>query len=150
MSGKNKKAAVETSAAALCRKLLLHDFQNIHGANLNADAAGDALGGGILGLHDHNLHGAGFYALAAADAELLIDHVNAGLGILGDGAGLTSLHALATLDANHGLCTLALSNHLDAGQVLMELLIKCVGAGADALQTCHTFSILLNNELLHS
>ena len=37
----------------------------------------------------HNLHGAGFHALAALDAQLLVDHVNAGLGVLGDGLVFT-------------------------------------------------------------
>ena len=145
-----KKAAAEASAAALCRELLFHDFQNIHGANLGTDTAGDALGCRAIGLHDHNLHRAGFHALAAADAQLLVDHVNAGLGILGNGAVLANLHALAALNADNRLCALTLGNNLDAGQVLMKLLIESVGTGTDTLQTCHAFGILLNSKLLHS
>ena len=129
--------------------LLLHDFQNFHGASLDADAAGDALGSGALGLHDHNLHGAGLDALAAADALLLVDHVDAGLGILGDGLMLTGLHALAALDAGHGLGTSALGDDLDTAEVGVKFLIECVGAGADALQTGHALGILFHGELLH-
>ena len=135
----------------LCkRKLLFDDLQQFHGANLGADAAGNALGSGILGLHDHNLHGAGLHALAAADAELLVDHVNAGLGILGDGAVLTGAHALAALDAGHRLGAGTLGNHLDAGQILMEFLIESSGTGTDTFQTCHALNIFLNSQLLHS
>ena len=132
----------------LC-KLLFHDLQNFHGAGLDADTASDALGSRGFGLHDHDLHGAGRYALAAADAELLVDHVHAGLGILGDGTVLTSLHALTALDAGHGLGTGTLGNHLDAGQILMELLVESGRAGTDALQAGHAFDILFNSKLLH-
>ena len=137
-------------AARLCKNLLFDDFQNLHGAGLDTDTAGDALGSGILGLHDHNLHGAGLDTLTATDALLLVDHVHTGLGVLGDGFMLAGAHALAALDAHIGLGTGALSHDLDAAQIGIKFLIKCHGAGADALQTCHTFSILLNNELLHS
>ena len=147
---KIKKQQPKPSAAALCRKLLLHDFQNIHGANLNADAAGDALGNGIAFLMYHDLHGADLDALAALDALLLIDHVNAGLGILGDGFMLAGFHALAALDADIGLSAGALGKNLDAGIVLMEFLVKSFGASADALQTSHALGILLNSQLLHS
>ena len=136
-------------AARLCKNLLFDDFQNLHGAGLDTDAAGDALGSGILGLQNHDLHGAGFHALAAADTQLLVDHVNAGLGILGDSAVLTDLHALAALDAGHGLGTVALGNDLDAGIIGVEFLVEGFGAGLNALQASHTFRIFLNNELLH-
>jgi hypothetical protein len=145
-----KEKSSSLSAAALCRHLLLHDFQNIHGADLGTNATGNALGCGAVGLHDHNLHGACFHALAAADTQLLVDHVNAGLGILGNGAVLTDLHALAALNADNRLCALTLGNNLDAGQVLMKLLIESVGTGTDTLQACHALDILLNSQLLHN
>ena len=132
----------------LCN-LLFHDLQQFHGAGLDADAAGDALGCGTFGLHDHDLHGAGLHALAAANTELLVDHVYAGLGILGNSAMFAGTHALTALDAGHGLGTGALSDHLDAGKILMEFLIECGGAGTDALQTCHALDILFNSKLLH-
>ena len=146
---RTKKAAGVTGRF-LCKKLLLHDFQQFHGANLGTDAAGDALGSRIFRLHDHNLHGAGFHALAAADTQLLIDHVNAGLGILGNCTMLTGSHALAALDAGNRLSTGTLGNHLDAGQVLVKYLVECGRAGTDTFQTCHTLNILLNSQLLHS
>ena len=130
--------------------LLFHDLQDLHGTSLDTDATGNTLGNRSLFLMYHDLHGAGLDTLAAADALLLVDHVHTGLGILGDGFLLTGAHALAALDADIGLCTGALSHDLDAAQIGIKFLIKCHGAGADALQTCHTFSILLNNELLHS
>ena len=132
------------------QKLLFDDFQDFHGASLDTDAAGDALGSGAILGHDHNLHGASLNALTAGNTLLLVDHVHTGLGVLGDGFMLTGAHALAALDADIGLCTGALSHDLDAAQIGIKFLIKCHGAGADTLQTCHTFSILLNNELLHS
>ena len=114
-------------------KLLFHDLQDLHGASLYADAAGDALGGGAVFGHDHDLHGAGFHALAAGGAQLLIDHVHAGLGVLGDGTGLADLSALAALDAGHGLSACALGNDLDAAQIRVEFFVESVGAGTDAL-----------------
>ena len=96
------------------------------------------------------MHGAGFHALAAADTLLLVDHVHAGLGVLGDGLVLTGSHALAALDAGLGLGTGTLGNDLDAGQILIKFLIESLGAGADALQTCHALYIFLNSELLHN
>ena len=131
-------------------KLLLHNFQNFHGAGLDADTAGNALGSGIFGLQNHDLHGAGLDALAAGNAVLLVDHVNAGLGVLGDGIVLTSLHALAALDAGHGLGAGALGNDLDAGIIGMEFLIESLRAGTDALQTSHALHILFDRELLHN
>ena len=130
--------------------LLFDDFQNFHGAGLDADATGNALGGGVAFLQNHDLHGADFDTLAAADTLLLVDHVNAGLGVLGDSLSLTDLHALAALDTGHGLGSVALGNNADAGQILVKLLVESFGAGLDALQTCHTFDIFLNSELLHS
>jgi hypothetical protein len=100
---------------------------------------------------DHDLHGANLDTLAAADAELLVDHVHTGLGILGDGTVLTDLHALATLDADIGLGpTLLACNDLNAGIVGMELLIKGFRASLNALQAGHTLYIFLNSELLHN
>ena len=131
-------------------KLLLDDFQNFHGADLHADTAGNALGSRILGFQDHNLHGTDLDTLAAADALLLIDHVNTGLGILGNCLMLTGLHALAALNAGHGLCSISLGYDLNAAQVLMEFLIECIGAGTNALQASHALGVFLNSEFLHN
>ena len=132
------------------RKLLFHDLQHFHGASLDTDATGDALGGSALFSHNHDLHGAGLDALAALHAQLLVDHVNAGLGVLGDSASLTDLSTLATLNADHGLCLALLLYDLDAGQILVELLIESGGTCVNALQTCHALSALFNSKLLHS
>ena len=130
-------------------KLLLDDLQNFHGASLNANAAGDALGSGILGLENHNLHGAGLDTLAAADAVLLIDHVHTGLGILGDGAGFANLFALTALDTGHGFRTGTLGNDLNARQVFIEFFEERSGTGTNALQAGHTFHILFDGKLFH-
>ena len=130
--------------------LLLHDLQDLHGAGLYTNAAGNALGSRILGLHDHDLHGASLHALAAGNTQLLIDHVHAGLGVLGDGALLAGTHALAALNAGHGLSAGTLSDNLDAGQILMELLVESGGASTDTLQACHALDIFLNSQLLHN
>ena len=130
-------------------RLLFHDFQNFHGAGLDADAAGDALGSGTLFGHNHDLHGAGLDTLAAADTLLLVDHVNAGLGILSDCLMLTGTHSLAALDANIRLCGTVLIHNLDAGQGDIVYLIKSLGTGLDALQASHAFCALYNSELLH-
>ena len=129
--------------------LLFDDFQNLHGASLDADAAGDALGGGVAFLLDHDLHGADFYALTARNTLLLVDHVNTGLGVLGDRLMLANFHALTALNADIGLCSIALGNDLDAGKIGIKFLIKCFGTSLHALQTSHTFGIFLNSELLH-
>ena len=129
--------------------LLFHDLQQIHGADLGTDAAGDALGSGLIGLHHHDLHGASLDTLTAADAEFLVDHVHAGLGILGDSAMLAGTHALTALDTSHRLCTGALRYDLDAGKILMELLVKGGGARTNTFQTCHALDIFLNSKLLH-
>ena len=130
--------------------LLLHDFQNLHGAGLDADAAGDALGGigtGGSGSNDH-LEGADFGALAAAGAELLVDHVHA-LGVLGDGTGLADLGALAALDADIGLDSTVLLHDVDAGLIFVEFLVESLGASPDALQTSHTGGTFLYAKFLH-
>ena len=131
-------------------KLLFDDLQDLHGASLCADAAGNALGSRTLALHDHDLHGACLDALAAADTQLLVDHVDAGLGVLGDGTMLTGSHALAALDAGIGLRTSTLCNDLDAGQIGIKFLVESGGASLNTLQASHTFSGLIDNELLHS
>ena len=130
--------------------LFLHDFQQFHRACFDADAAGNALGGGAAFLEHDHVHGAGFGALAAADALLLVDHVHAGLGVLGDGIVLTGAHTLAALNAGIGLCTGTLGNDADTALILVKFLIKSLGAGSNALQTCHALHIFLSNELLHS
>ena len=131
-------------------ELLLDDFQNLHGASLDTDAAGDALGGGIAFLQDHDLHGADFHALTAGNALLLVDHVDTGLGVLGNSLMLADLHALAALDADVGLGSIALGNDLDAAEIGIKFLIESFGAGLDALQASHTFGTLFNSELLHN
>ena len=130
--------------------LLFHDLQDLHGAGLDADAAGDALGNRILSLMNHYLHGADLHALAAADALLLVDHVHAGLGVLADGAMLAGTHALTALDADIGLRGVALGHDADAAQILIELLIKCLRAGLNALQASHALFVFLDSKLLHS
>ena len=95
------------------------------------------------------MHGTYFDTLAAGSAELLVDHVNTGLGILSDCIVLTDLCALAALNTGHRLCACALSNNFDAGQILMELLIESVGTCTDALKACHAFCTLFNSQLLH-
>ena len=136
--------------AAICIQLLFHDLQNFHGAGLDTDAAGDALGGGAFGRLHHHLHGADLHALSAGSAQLLIDHIHTGLGILGDGTGLTNLGALTALDAGHGLCTGTLGYDLDARQVFIEFLKECGRASTDALQASHAFHIFLNGKFFHT
>ena len=131
-------------------ELFFYDFQDLHGANLSADAASDALGSGAAFLQDHDLHGACLNTLAAGNAQLLVDHVDAGLGVLGDSAMFADLSALTALNAGHRLCASALCGDLDAGIVGMEFLIERIGASPDALQTCHTFCAFFNHELLHN
>ena len=134
----------------LCNNLLFYDLQQFHGTSLDTDAAGDALGCRAVGLHHDDLHGTSLSALAAADAQLLIDHIHAGLGILGNSTVLTDLHALTAGDTGHRLSAGALCNNPDAAQIRMEFLIKGGGASTNTLQASHTFNILLNSKFLHS
>jgi len=129
--------------------LLFHDLQDLHGAGLYADTAGNALGGGTALRSHHNLHGANLCTLAAGGAELLIDHVYTGLGILGDRTGLTDLGALAALDTGHGFCGTVFLHDTDAGQVLIKGLVEGIGASTHTLQAGHALSALLNHQLLH-
>ena len=130
--------------------LFLHDLQYIHGAGLDTNAASDTLGGVALGGLDHDLHGADFDTLAAAGALLLVDYVHTGLGVLGNGLELTNLRALAALDAGHRLGAGTLSDDLNAGLVGIELFIKSIGAGTNALKTCHTLGAFFHSESFHS
>ena len=127
--------------------VVLDDLQHFHRARLGADAAGDALGGGFS-LQHHDLHRAGLDALAAADALLLVDHVNA-LGVAGDGLVLAGAHALAALDAGIDLRLTVLLDDLDAGLARIAHLIERLGAGQHAAQACHAANILLNRQLFH-
>ena len=113
---------------SLKASLLLDDFQNLHGASLDTNAAGDALGGVGAGGGGGNddLEGADLCALAAAGAELLVDHVHAGLGVLGDGAGFANLSTLAALNADIGLGLAVLLNDLNAGLGHIEFLVECL------------------------
>ena len=129
--------------------LLFDDLQDFHGASLDTDTASNALGSGILGLQDHDLQGADLDALAAGDALLLVDHVNAGLGVLGDGLVFTDLHALAALDADIGLSSTVLLNDVDAAQSHIVNLVESLGTGLDTLQASHAFCAFYNSELLH-
>ena len=126
----------------------LDDLEDFHGTCLGADAAGDALGSGLLGDLDQHMEGTYLGALAALGAELLVDGVNA-LGVLGDGAGFAGLGALAALDADHGLGGAVLLDNLDAGLIGMEVLVESVGAGLDASQAGHTFTTLFDCQLFH-
>ena len=130
--------------------LLFDDLQDLHGASLDTDATSNALGSGTVFGSYHNLHGANLNTLAAGGAELLVDHVDTGLSILSDSTSLTDLSTLATLDTDHGLCLALLLYDLDAGQILVELLIESGGTCVNALQTCHALSALFNSKLLHS
>ena len=132
-------------------QLLFDDLQDFHGASLDTDAAGDALGSGATLGHNHDLHGANLHALAAGDALLLVDHVNAGLGVLGDGLVFTDLHALAALDADIGLGGAVLAgDDLDAGLGDVIDLIERFGAGLNTLQAGHAFGTLLDSQLFHN
>ena len=130
-------------------ELFFDDFQHTHGAGLDADPAGNALGSGVFGFQNQHLHGAGFHTLAAADAVLLVDHINAGLGILGNGIMLAGSHALAVLDAGVGLCAGALGNNFNAAQVLMKFLVEGFGTCADTFQAGHALYVFLHRELFH-
>lgn len=129
--------------------LLFDNFQNLHGASLDADAAGNALGGvGCVLCLDQNMEGADILALAAANTELLIDHVNT-LGILGDGAVFANSGTLAALNANHGLGHTLEIHDLDAGLIGIEFLIESIGAGTDTFQTCHALGTLFHSQFFH-
>ena len=132
----------------LCN-LLFDDFQNFHGASLDANTAGDALGsnGRVFSLN-HNMEGAGFYALAAANAELLVDDIDA-LCVLGDSTGFAGSSTLAALDANHGLRHALTVYDLDAGLILMKLLVESGRAGSDALQAGHAGRTFFNSQFFH-
>ena len=133
---------------ALCT-LFFDDLQNFHRADLCADAAGDALGGRTFSGSDHNLHGADLHTLTAGGAELLVDHVHTGLGVLSDRAGLTNLLTLAALDTGHRLCAGTLGNDLNARQIGIKSLIEGLGASSDTFQACHTLYALFRHQFLH-
>lgn len=75
-----------------------------------------------------------FFTLSAANTQLFIHHVDAGLGILSDSTFRTCLSALTALDTDHGFGRAFPVDNLDAGLVRMKFLVKCLGAGGDALQ----------------
>ena len=129
--------------------LLLDDLQDLHGAGLDADAAGDALGSGSALVVDHELEGAGLDALAAAVAKLLVDHVDTGLGVLGDGTGLTGLGTQTALGADLGLGSALALHDLDAGLGDVVDLVESLGASLDTLQAGHALGTLLDGKLLH-
>ena len=125
-------------------ELLFHNLQNFHGAGLDANAAGNALRDRVFGLMHHHLGGAYLDALAAADTELFINHIYAGLGILRDRAMFAGFHALSALDAHIGSCVGSLGNNLDAAVILVKFLIESLGAGSDAFQASHALGILFD------
>ena len=125
------------------------DFQDLHGASLDTDAAGDALGSGGVLVLDDQAEGAGLGALAAAGAQLLADHVHAGLGILGDGTVGAGLGAQTALGADLGLGSALALHDLDAGLGDIIDLVECLGASLDTLQAGHALRVFLNSELLH-
>ena len=130
-------------------ELLFDDLQDLHGTSLDTDAAGNALGGRIAFLQNHDLSGTNLDTLAAADTLLLVDHVDTGLGVLSDGLMLTNLSALTALDTGHRLSAITLCNNLNAGQILVEFLIKGGGTSVHTLQACHTLGVLFNHKFLH-
>ena len=62
---------------------------------------------------------------------------------------LTGAHTLAALDASHRLSSIPLSDDANAAQILVELLVKRLGASLNALQASHAGFVFLNSELLH-
>ena len=129
------------------RSLLFDDLKQLHGAGLGADAAGDALGSGFT--KRHHLHGTDLDALAAGGAELLVDHVYAGLGVLGDGVVGTGAGTLAALDAGFDLDIALVVHDTDAALGFIKHLVKRLGAGPDAGQTRHAFDALFYGKLFH-
>ena len=130
-------------------QLLFDDLQDLHGTSLDTDAAGNALGSRVAFLQNHDLSGTNLDTLAAADTLLLVDHVNTGLGVLGDCTSLTDLCALTALNTDHRFCFALLFNNLNAGQILVEFLIKGGGTSVHTLQACHTLGVLFNHKFLH-
>ena len=135
------------SPSAVELLVVLDDLEHFHRARLGADAAGDALGGGVVFQH-HDLHRACLDALAAADALLLVDHVHA-LGVAGDGLVFAGAHALAALQAGIDLGLAVLLHDLDAGLARIAHLIERLRAGQHAAQAGHAANILLNRQLFH-
>ena len=130
--------------------LLFDDFQDLHGADLDTDAAGDALGSsGTLVVGDHQTEGAGLGTLAAAGAELLADHVHAGLGVLGDGTVGAGLGTQTALGADLGLGSTLTLHDLDAGLGDIVDLVESLRASLDTLQAGHALGTLLDGKLLH-
>ena len=145
-----EKKTAANAAIFLYVCLVFDDLQNLHGASLGTDAAGDALRSRAAFLQNHDLHGASFHALTTGNTQLLVDHVDAGLGILGDSTSLTSLHALAALDADHGLGIAGLVGaDLNAAEGDIKFLIECFRASLYTLQTSHALLIFLNGKLFH-
>ena len=131
---KTKKELPFKAVLLICVNLAFDDFENIHGASLYAEAAGDALSSGVFVNND--LEGADFSTLAAANAELLINNVNA-LSVLLDRACFTNLSALTALDADHGLGFAVLFDNLDSGLIGIKYLIVSFGTCTDASEASH-------------
>ncbi len=81
-------------------------------------------------------------------AQLLVDHVHAGLGILGDGTGGAGLGAQTALGADHGLCSALALDDLDAGLGDVIDLVESLGASLNTLQAGHALGALLDRKLL--
>ena len=105
-------------------RLLLDDLQDLHGAGLDADAAGDALGSRSVLVLDDQAEGACLGALAAAGAELLADHVNAGLGVLGDGTVGAGLGAQTALGADLIIMEEEIPMYTEAQKKTLEMISK--------------------------
>ena len=127
--------------------LLLHHAQQVHRTGLGADAAGNALGGRLT--HRHNLHRACLDAVSAADAQLFVDHIDAGLGILADRAMGAGAHAFAALYAGLDLGFALVVHDLYAALGRIKLLVEGLGAGPDAAQARHALNVFIGYKLLH-
>jgi hypothetical protein len=95
------------------------------------------------------MEGTSLCALTAGGAQLLINHINTGLGILSDRTVLTSLHAFATLDTCHRLCAALPLNYANTRQIGIKGLMESIGTCANALKARHTLNILFNSKFFH-
>ena len=130
----------------ICVNLAFDDFQNIHGASFYAETAGDALSSGVFVNND--LEGADFCTLAAANAELFVDNINA-LSVLLDCACFTNLSALTALDAYHVLGFAVLFDNLDSGLIGIKYLIVSFGTRTDASEASHASCFFVYFQFFH-
>jgi hypothetical protein len=130
-------------------KLLFFNFQDAHRTSLGANTAGNALGHGILLLMYHHLGRTYFHTLTATDTQLLVDHIDAGLGILADRAMGAGAHAFAALYAGLDLGFALVVHDLYAALGRIKLLVEGLGAGPDAAQARHALNVFIGYKLLH-